>query len=214
MRSILIKFLLSELVVFSVILFPLISAATTSHLTVILLSEDQFYNYDFLSDQASSSNVDWPVTMLFYGNAEVNKVKLALFGLEAFASPMHELLNDGNGWTWDSDRGTKDTWYSYYLNSYVYLHMRVYAPNPPDYFNDELGYYGHYIIGTTHYDEYPFESWSGFSEYAEKDIALASEAIGWAVFRDHTFFANSETCRWEGNHYWYNNGYATFVYVP
>lgn len=89
MRSILIKFLLSELVVFSVILFPLISAATTSHLTVILLSEDQFYNYDFLSDQASSSNVDWSVTMLFYGNAEVNKVKLALFGLEAFASPMY-----------------------------------------------------------------------------------------------------------------------------
>jgi hypothetical protein len=195
-------------------MFPIISAATTSHLTYVLLSEDRFYNYDFLSTQASSSNVDWPVSMLFYGNADINKIKLALFGLEVIASPMYELLDDGSGWVWDSDRGTKEVHYSYYLNRYVYLHMRIYAPSPPDYFNDELGYYGHYVIGTTHYDEYPFESWSGYSEYAEKDVGLASKAIGWTVFEDHAFFNNPEPFRIEGTHVWDNNGYATFVYVP
>jgi len=46
--------------------------ATTSNLTLLGVAEDSFYNYDFTSKTVSSSSVDWPVCLIFYGNADVN----------------------------------------------------------------------------------------------------------------------------------------------
>ena len=36
---------------------------------------DSIYNYDFTSQTVSSSGVDWAVSLVFYNNAEIDKVK-------------------------------------------------------------------------------------------------------------------------------------------
>ncbi len=186
--------------------------ATTGNLAILAVAEDAFYNYDFLSQSASPGNVDWPVCLIFYGNAYVDKVKNIYWGVTIFAYPMYAYLNDGSGWVWDTDRGTKGIVYSTYLNAYVYLHMRVYAPNPPDYMSNS--YWGRYVLATAHYDQFPLESWSGYTEYAERDLASIASSKGYAVFVDWAYFYNPEPYRAEGNHIWLNDGYATAVYVP
>jgi len=189
-------------------------AATTSKLCIIYVQEDEFYNYDFLSKTlpVSGSNVDWPMAMLFYNNANVQKVKSMYFG-NTPGTIMYARLDDGQGWLWASDTGTKClTWWSTYLNQYVYLHMRVYAPLVTGYMNNAG--YGKYVLGTTHYDNYPTESWSGYSEYAEHDFASYAQLHGYTVFVDWSDWHNYEPLRYERTHIWLNDGYTTAVYVP
>ncbi|ABL78588.1 hypothetical protein [Thermofilum pendens] len=197
---------LLSLIVVSCIVLSL--RVASGGLTALWVTSTGFYNYDFKSQVVSSSNVDWPVTMVFYGNADVNKVKNIFFGLTILANPMYAYIYS-NGWVWDTDRGTKGVVYSNYLNGYVYLHMRVYAPNPPDYIYDPA--WGKYVIGTTHYDEYPLESWSGYPEYAEHDFAAIARSKGYTVYQDWAYFYNDQG---SPGSITYNDGYATAVYVP
>ncbi|WP_288008172.1 hypothetical protein [Thermofilum sp.] len=196
-----------------IVALPLASrGATTSNLTLLMVAEDSFYNYDFTSKTVSSSNVDWPVCLVFYGNADVNKVKNIYWGVTILANTMYAYLDDGQGFVWDEDRGTKGVVWSNCLNSYVWLHMRVYALNPPDYLYNI--YYGKYVIATAHYDQFPLESWSGYTECAEKHLADIAKSKGYTVYQDLFYFYNYEPYRIEGNHIWLNNGYATYIYVP
>lgn len=66
--------------------------ATTAKLTILSSDGDSFYNYDFLSQSASSSNVDWPITMLHYNNAEVDK---DIYYGASIASEKHAKMKDG-----------------------------------------------------------------------------------------------------------------------
>jgi len=196
-----------------IVALPLASrGATTSNLTLLMVAEDSFYNYDFTSKNVSSSNVDWPVSLVFYGNADVNKVKNIYWGVTILANTMYAYLDDGQGFVWDEDRGTKGVVWSNCTNSYVWLHMRVYAPNPPDYLYNI--YYGKYVIATAHYDQFPLESWSGYTECAEKHLAYIAKSKGYTVYQDLFYFYNYEPYRIQGNHIWLNNGYATYIYVP
>lgn len=108
-------------------------AFTTSKLQPAHLYDDEFYNYDFLDKYCSSTRVSCPVTMVFYQNAWINKVK----GIYALWFPLPgvddwPLLDDGNDWIWDSDKGLKILHNSPDVGM-VTAHLRVYAPNPPDY---------------------------------------------------------------------------------
>lgn len=59
---------------------PSVMAATTQNLSALSHGEDGFYNYDFVSNtQPINTSVDWPITMVFYNNAEVTKVKNIFF---------------------------------------------------------------------------------------------------------------------------------------
>lgn len=193
--------------------FLYVDAASTSNLTTLSIDGDSFYNYDFDSESASSSNVDWPITMVHYDNAEVDDVKDIYFGSTIFANTKYARMNDG-GWDWDSDKGTKSGQvYSDELDDYVYVHQRIYAPNPPDYMSNSP--WGNYVISTTHFDEYPTESWSGYSEYAEDFFALSASG-SYTVYEDWSDFSNDESYREEdsGSHIWFNDGDATAVEVP
>ena len=196
---------------------PPVLAWTTSSLAILGIREDYFYNYDFESKTASSTNVDWPVTMLFYNNAEVGKVKDIYWGDPLLASSAYARLNDGAGWEWDSDRGTKS------LGLTCRCHLRVYATK------DWLGYermynidWGYYVLGTSHYDYYEWlPTWySGFSEGAEEELCQVARDNGYTVFEDWSSFYNNEPYReekdWLGivRHVWSNNGYASAVNVP
>lgn len=205
---------LSILLVVSSVL--VVDAATTSNLAILGVYEDRFANYDFDSKEYSPNNVDWPVTMVFWKNADVNKVKSIFFGQTILAWSKYGRLNDSDGWIWDEDRGTKGGPYNVNINGTnftVYLHMRIYAPNPPDYMNNSG--WGRYVLATTHYDEYPWEGWSGYSELAEKDFADIAASKGYTVARDWAYFYNYEPYDDTRNpdHIWLNNGYATAVMV-
>jgi len=216
------RFLLGPVVIAVVVALVLISslayAGSTSNLRILQTREDRFYNYDFMDDVVSSTGVAWPVTMMFYNNAWTSKVKDDIYWGTAgplFAVREYAKLNNGGGWIWDSDRGTKHLIWSSYLNAYVYLHMRVYAPNPPDYMYTNG--WGKYVLGTTHYDEFPELpglTWHGFSEFAENDLASLAMSKGYSVFEDWTSFYNEEDYRYEGNLIYFNNGDATAVYIP
>ncbi len=190
-----------------------VSAFTTNNLTTLIIDEDQFRNYDFRSETDSNTNVDWPVTMLHYNNAEIDKVKDIYFGPQVLSDLFYGRVNDGSGWIWDSDRGTKKTnFFSDALGTHVNLHMRLYAPNSLDYL--ENASWGKYVLGTTHYDEYPEPgSWHGYSEYAENDFVLFVQG-SYTVFEDWSSFSNAESLRNENGHIWQNNGLATSVAVP
>ena len=55
-------------------------SASQSAFKVLSIGSDEFYNWDFNSEDARRDNVDWPVTMLFYNNAEVDRVKDVFYG--------------------------------------------------------------------------------------------------------------------------------------
>jgi hypothetical protein len=176
----------------------------------------------------SSNGVACAATMVFYNNAWVNKVKNMYYGMADFAVWDYALLNDGNGWIWDQDRGTKT---HYPIDPLVYLpppidanvlmHLRVYAPNPPDYMENSA--WGKYVIGTTHCDEFPENpfggTWHGYHEVAEEFFADWAIDDGYTVFEDWTSFYNEEDYRVDVQPdgficIWENDGYATAVYVP
>ncbi|MHB8378033.1 MAG: hypothetical protein ACYDEB_13935, partial [Dehalococcoidia bacterium] len=132
---------------------------------------------------------------------------------------------------WDEDAGTKDPDWTAGCASNVdtrFRHMRLYATNPSLGGNDHLYNinFGFYVIGSTHYDygECPFSSvprTSGWSEDAE------AEMVQWAsdhAAQDHLSVCPGATCsgislnnaeplRFEGNHVWQSDGYASMVYV-
>jgi hypothetical protein len=189
-----------------------------------------FWIDDILEYPPSSNGVACAATMVFYNNAWVNKVKNMYYGMADWATWDYAPLNNGNGWIWDGDRGTK-THYPFnnpvYLpepiDAYVLMHLRVYAPNPPDYMENSA--WGKYVIGTTHCDEFPeypsvpWQTWHGYHEVAEEFFADWAIDDGYTVFEDWTSFYNEEDFRVDVQPdgyicIWENDGDATAVYVP
>ncbi len=183
---------------------------------VSLGSGDWVYNYDFKSKDARADNVDWPVTLLFWNNAEVDKVKNKwcpwwdLFRCSGPGVYEYMLLKDGSSSYWDQDTGRKksisgwdDSW-----------HVRFYAPYPSDRgYSLELGYW---VVATTHKhnDEITkTNKWTGYSEETEEKVANDLRAKGWLVEDDKVWF-NNVLDEWQGTSYLQSNGYATKIKVP
>jgi hypothetical protein len=136
--------------------------------------------------------VDWPVNIVFYG-PKVTKSFVYTFLTDIttrgwfwsnFAGIMYMYLRNYNtSWEWDSEKGFKDRYtnvpgligwtYSCFGadGSYVFLHIRFYAPTQrggQKYFTDGNT---RYVIATAHFDrdETPWGGrGSGWSECAEK----------------------------------------------
>ncbi len=189
----------------------------TTSFHYISMAEDRFYNWDFENDDYTTrTNVDWPVTMLFYNDADVQLVKDMYYTF--VGSSMYARLNDGSDWVWDKDGGTK----SGLCTSGIY-HMRVYADSDDHMYNTSLGYY---VIGTTNIDNNECgdkDKWSGESELTEGHFATRAKDIysecGVDVLEDWGNFRNVEPYRYvdseEGpDHIKDNDGYATAVYLP
>ncbi|HEV8452879.1 MAG TPA: hypothetical protein VGQ45_15705 [Gaiellales bacterium] len=193
------------------------SASTTTNLKLVAYGHNSFYNYDFDSRTAAATNVDWPVDMIFYGNASVSKV-YAKIGWSWSGSNEYMLLNSGSGATWVSAGGRKNT-------ICTDTHYRLYAPAAAGYFTDPV--LGHYVIATTHLDknECGTSPTYGWNETAEQHVA-ARAAQEWgtrSVKHDATtlpggtstltLLDNFNETGWQGNHYFYNDGLPTLVKV-
>lgn len=210
-KAITIFFMSGLLVVMFVSLWsPAACAWTTSKLRVVNVGGDYIYNYDFESKSTSSSKVDWPVTMMFTGNANINKVK-NLYSAWTSGSSMYMRLNDGAGWVWDSDGGKK-SW-----GASCSCHIRLYADSDDRLYNLTWGYF---VIGTSHYDirEIFPDRRFGWSEDAAGELTRYIEGNSGVSFiqRNSINMYNYEAYRveYEGStprHYWQNNGYATRV---
>jgi hypothetical protein len=182
------------------------TAWNASNLALLSIGEDYFYNYDFESESVSSSNADFPVTVLFYNNASVAKVHDIFGGETILGSNMYAYMNDGSGYQWNNDKGSKSI-------AAHNFHIRTYAANDDRMYNI---YWGYYVMSTTHYDYFEWLpwGWSGYSEDAEAEAAQVCRDKGYTVYEDYANFYNVEEPTWqEGKHIWQSNGLATYVNV-
>jgi hypothetical protein len=187
-------------------------AATTSNLGPLSMGYGQtLWNYDFTTNPGAWNHVDWAVSVLFYNNAEIDKVKNAFGGAYWIAGGrMYAYLNNGGGGLYDQDSGRKTDTPSCLGST---RHYREYAPPS----TDRMGYnpsFGYYTFATTHYDHHELcNDWYDDSEGTELSLYNRSRDKGWAAYHDYSYFSNYEW-RDEGNHHWRNNGYATYIRVP
>ena len=211
-----------RLVIFSaaavalVLLTVAADGATTSHLRVVSIREDQFWNYDFTARDVDSRKVDWPVDLVFRNNADIDKVKAALDGYMHWrGSKMYARLKDTDGEAeWDEDGGKKTRLCPVF--GQTAHHSRFYADGDDRLYNTSWGFY---VIATSHQDHNECSRigrWHGRSEPAEKFVGgISREAWGnGAPSFDSLWIGNREPYRREGRHIWQNNGYATTVEVP
>jgi hypothetical protein len=192
------------------------SASTTANLQLVTYGQNSFYNYDFDSQSAVSTNVDWPVDMIFWGNASISKVYNKI-GWTWGGSDEYMLLNTGSGAIWVSAAGRKDT-------LCTDTHYRLYAP-AAGYFTDPV--LGHYVIATMHLDKNACggSPTYGWSETAETNVANRAAQVWGARHVRHdattlpdgtstlTLLNNFNETGWQGNHYFYNDGLPTLVKV-
>ena len=191
-------------------------AWTAADLQPVSSAEDSFYNYDFTGKTVSATGVDWPVTMIFYGNASVSKVKSAFQSRgwgNPFVSTMYGYENDGLGFVFVAHGGVK----TFAAKS---PHMRLYASGGRMY-NSTLGYY---VIATTHYDNAelskPPTQWFGMSEDAAT-AAVQTAIKAWGsgcVTLDSMPLGNAQYGEATGptgeRHIWQCDGMATLIRVP
>ncbi|MBI4362235.1 MAG: hypothetical protein HY558_03585 [Euryarchaeota archaeon] len=179
---------------------------------------DWVYNYDFHSKDIRADNVDWPVTLVFWNNAEVDKVKnvwCPWYDTQCWAPGVYEYmyLKDGSSPAWDQDTGRKkllkwydwdDTW-----------HVRFYAPSSTDRgYNLQMGYW---VVATTHkhIDELGGDATkrTGYNEETEGKVASVFKGKGYQVQEDSLPMGNAQNV-WVGHHYLESDGRATLIRIP
>jgi hypothetical protein len=183
---------------------PYYNVTVLRHVTIEYWGYMGRYGCEIYWVETVEEKVDWPVNIVFYG-PKVTKHFVYTFLKDitwltsrfwsTFTSTMYMYLRNYNtSWMWDSDGGFKDRYtnvpsligWTYSCSradgSYVFLHIRFYAPTQRDgqkYFTDGNM---RYVIATAHFDR-DETLWggrgSGWSECAEKfliDYIEANEA--------------------------------------
>jgi hypothetical protein len=177
----------------------------------------EFLSYDGTPGLRADQR-DWPVSLVFTGNATVHTVKRALRHAGLTRSGNIEYLAyqvDGATLRLDGDRGLKTRCDPNKSD----IHVRLYAPTVTGRFVDPQ--FGSVVVGTTHVDHAdgcgsPPKSF-GFSEDAEQRVAALLAHQGWRVQRNWLALHNSEPYRRDVEdpaHVWWSDGRATLVEVP
>ena len=203
---------------------PAAWAWTPSALSSVSQREDRFFAYDFESASAVGTNCDWPVTIVFWGNASVDDVKTWLssklpFAGNAMYARVCERFVKRHPYRWVSDRGAKSN-----PLATEALHMRLYADGDGSLTNSV---WGNYVIATTHYDRNeltanPSYGWSEDAAAAIEVFCVAAFGAD-AVVADVLPLWNAEPQRTEQraragggteSHIWQCDGLATMVEMP
>lgn len=181
------------------------------------MGSDNFYNFDFESESARSTNVDFPVTVIFRQNSSVNRTKSRVESWsnrfdDNSTDSMHARMRDsaGGAYRWDGDRGKKTP--SCPRRGQSSPHYRIYGIGSSErLYNTSWGYWN---PATTHRDfiECPPVGKMHNGSEAVEDLLAAELDENTAVSRDRVNFFNKES-RKEGNHTIENNGYATYVRI-
>lgn len=166
-------------------------------LNLVEFEGNVFYNYDFTINNISINNIDWPITLLFSGFENENPITDMYFGKTAYALPMYVYVKPCG---WITKQGTKGVIWSPILKGYLYLHIRLYRCCDKQLF-----------FATTHYDQYPIESWSGYSGPAAADAMHIAKQKGLDVFKDYVNLLNAEGFWVEENKIRLHNGFASMI---
>jgi hypothetical protein len=174
------------------------------HITSSLVPQvggDAFWNWDFHHTSIppysanAVKNVDWPINLIFWNNADVQTAKslwnrgaASVPGGYFFATAQYGRVWDGGSQpaghiaptkaVWDSDRGT----YTGVVCVGHKWHYRVYAPSPAAGGDDRMYNlsWGYYVIASSHQDHHDnwkkqcYGDWYGGSEDAEHKVAAAA----------------------------------------
>jgi hypothetical protein len=177
----------------------------------------EFFNYDGEANPETTGR-DWPVSLIFVGNARVRKVKHALRAVGLTRTGLVTYLGyrlRGGRLRFDRDRGLK----SHCDRNGSDVHVRLYAPGPANRFIDPK--YGSVVVGTTHFDRADGCSvpptMFGFSELAERRVGRLLARHGWRVQLDRLALGNDEPYRRDVTdpaHVWWGDGRATLITVP
>lgn len=196
------------------------------------LGNDLFLNWSYHHPVQDNAQGDWPIDLLFIGNADVVKAKdlwnkgqghPRLWAGAQYAAVLDTppaLFPGNNAWIggsinglWDSDRGA-------YKGSICVghkWHYRVWGPGGLDaaMYNPSLGYY---VVGSAHQDHHDNwkgvcpGDWYGGSERAEHEVAVAAAAhADWWVSADYVSLLNPDHREWIGNRLYDNSGKATVI---
>jgi hypothetical protein len=176
----------------------------------------KFYNYDFGTPTcARANNVEWPIDLLFTGNASINAIYADLNSPFRYGNPWtsteYARINDGAGTFWARNAGRKTLAESVGSED---DHYRVYAYSQRNY-TTGLGYF---VIGSMHRD---FNEGGGItnahygaSEKAEKDLFQDANSLTgiyeWEVVYDNYNMLNEQYGQ-QGNHGFENDGLATTI---
>lgn len=194
------------------------SAATPpSNFGLVGYGGDTWTNYDLTATTMQS--VDWPVDLIFWGNASISKITSKL-GWIWSGSTIYAQVNDGAGAIWVGSGGRKNT-------LCTDTHYRLYADKDGYLTTTPFNLLGNYVIGTAHLDrnECFGTATFGFNEQAEATVAARARAV-WganAVQEDATLLPDgsltfgllhNQVSYQEGNHYFANDGYPTLIRVP
>jgi hypothetical protein len=166
----------------------------------------------------TQSGRDWPVSLVFAGNASITKVKkeLRAAGLTQTGHTRFLAYRTADGTIrFDGDRGLKGPCDANGSDT----HVRLYAPTATDRFVDPE--FGSVVLGTAHLDRADGCSVQptmfGFSEEAEQRAAALLAGRGWQVQADRLMLGNAEPYRREladPAHVWLGDGRATLITVP
>lgn len=176
------------------------------------------FTYDFQNKEDwGRGNVDWATSLMFYGNASINRVKDILDGNgygQISTNSMHMPVKDStNLAVWDDDAGKKGI--ACPLTGQETRHYRIYADPATDFLWTEA--LGGFVVATTHWDanECPNVNTRFYdSEEVEGHIGNTMSGLGYTVSHDFANFFNAEPYRVQGNSTWDNDGYATYIDVP
>jgi hypothetical protein len=192
-------------------------------------SHDSFYNWDFTSRAAANSahesdigtDIDWPMNLLFYGNATIDSVKGAyeLVGFDQEGTTMYGRMNDGSGREVDPDKGRKEHFCPGLFSPDEGIHFRIYAPRPPDHMTAGRRTLRAYVLGTSHIDKRECSldgKQHGWSEDAEREIARRIKYVfgARAVERNYADWKNDELDHMDGRYFIQTNGKGTRVRIP
>ncbi len=201
-----------------------------------LIGADDLWNWDFRSDNNRSwNNVDWPIHMIFWNNATVNRVKgtdgthrIDNDVFRTTGGPKWARFNDDGFWEYDADSGRKRFNCKAFADANRWTeHYRVYADNTHD--RNWTAAFGYYVIVSTHFDYDDPEIWGtqcnnaqyGWDELAEENITYyySSWAGGpqWSARADSVHLHNNASGDYYHNgnlHRRDSDGNATKIRVP
>jgi hypothetical protein len=190
------------------------AATPPANFGMVFYGGDSWPNYDLTGVDMTS--VDWPVDLIFWGNASVTRVNSKL-GWFWTGSTIYALVDDGAGSTWIGSAGRKNT-------LCTDTHYRLYADKDGALTNAGLG---NYVVGTAHRDvnECSRTPTYGYNEQAEATVAARARAVwGTAAVQEDAVFLPDGTSTYgllhnagapaEGNHVYDNDGYPTLIRVP
>ena len=195
------------------------TASTTDHgITTVIFGDDRFRNYDVNTSSTTTTNADWPVTVLFTNNASVDKAKSSMdawtnLDTTNLSSKYLSMANSGTTLTTDSDAGKKPQLCG--GTGVSTRHYRVYGLGSTGggrLFNTTFGYW---VPATTRVDVSACGSGSYFCcSEATEEYLTAQSAAHTAVVNDKFNIFNAEPYRDEAGHIWFNSGYASTIDLP